>query len=756
MEISAEAAKKSATQTTINPNVSGQIFEEHKNDLTIFFNQDQFTIIKRRRKIHRLIFKHGLYVLMLLLGSIGVYGLNLLPQNLEILMENNNSEREHLAAQQAKSAAMPEISGLVTQLLYGKLAYQQPNISSVSNLITYQGIVLPKVAEVPVTKQLFDMTKFEKGQTTSNDISKLVQQLIIAPANKSSTLPKNATLKLSKGVIEDFNLQCLATQKVSNIVCNKFLATFFTYGKFYDIERYPLDLQTIQSNLKSRRNEHLQFCELIYEHTKRYRESTNILNSIMQQCPEDRRPQYKQLGEFITADQDIGNSIISNWLPTNADINAYKVLSIQQILYKNLQAGTLNKNYITSYLTYVQQLINRNNALSPLYKDITYRIHTNIFLPKLETYPTTSLTKTDINQIINQLTLLNKGNPGLGEKGLESQLTTQGLIQYKEIGTIDIVKKSMEELIRPLRELPDTLKIQRTIISDDQESVELHMEISSTPILNTFKETVKAKIILHRKNDMLYIESMTLINLEDLTTYLQNNIKGTNVTLPQLVVMINENISFYYQPKSAQPQKPLCETIKDNLPEANILSCNTTKIDLFKNGINYTFFLNNEVLVEVSVSDKELEQQINNGLQSVIITKDTTSAYIKDILQITKKETVVEKYTQQRVLINERMKRYLNITPEIEDIDESTFIVTFSVGEIKLQGSYDVPTHIISDISFIIDKESTLLIRGLTLPLNEENRGNLTELVNNPRLYLRLFNQAAFDKYERMLDPIKK
>ena len=41
--------------------------QEQQNDLTIFFNQDQFTIIKRYRKIHRFLFKHGVYVLLLLL-----------------------------------------------------------------------------------------------------------------------------------------------------------------------------------------------------------------------------------------------------------------------------------------------------------------------------------------------------------------------------------------------------------------------------------------------------------------------------------------------------------------------------------------------------------------------------------------------------------------------------------------------------------------------------------------------------------------
>jgi hypothetical protein len=124
-----------------------------------------------------------------------------------------------------------------------------------------------------------------------------------------------------------------------------------------------------------------------------------------------------------------------------------------------------------------------------------------------------------------------------------------------------------------------------------------------------------------------------------------------------------------------------------------------------------------------------------------------------EILQITTQnaEEQREEYTEQRVLINERIKRYLNIIPTITNVDATTFIVTFKIGEINLQGTYDLSSHTISTISFVISENNTLLIRGLSLPLNEENRGNLAELINNPRLFFRLFNQAAFDKYEKML-----
>jgi hypothetical protein len=55
------------------PTFSPHHDEHPANDLTIFFNQDQFSIIKRYRKLHRFLFKHGIYVLMVVLGLLGVY-----------------------------------------------------------------------------------------------------------------------------------------------------------------------------------------------------------------------------------------------------------------------------------------------------------------------------------------------------------------------------------------------------------------------------------------------------------------------------------------------------------------------------------------------------------------------------------------------------------------------------------------------------------------------------------------------------------
>jgi len=79
---------------------------------------------------------------------------------------------------------------------------------------------------------------------------------------------------------------------------------------------------------------------------------------------------------------------------------------------------------------------------------------------------------------------------------------------------------------------------------------------------------------------------------------------------------------------------------------------------------------------------------------------------------------------------------------------ENLFIVLFSLGEFQLQGTYDLTTHTIFDISYVLPNTDNLLITGLSIPLTEENAAELAHIYNNPRLFLRLYNTPLFDEYE--------
>jgi hypothetical protein len=384
-----------------------------KTDLNIFFNQEQFSIIRMYRKLHRFLFKYGIFILTILLGIVGMYllvtkgKLNLplayksSPATLSQVM-NTYKERSTLSDE--------DFSVLIP---YGIVSRSNGYLTSISTLGTYQEVIMPRTFSLPETYPLFDMTAFQLKQTTSGDITTLINALIKNVGSKEETLPFPQTFTIKENVITDFNLQCVSKMKLFGGICEVFLERFYQQGMFYPLGQYAEDMTTLMNAVKDR----APLCSLIYDITLYQRKTFPIFDTLISQCSLEHLQRYRQLSNFIEIEQEFSNGIISSTIYNNATLNAYKLLSIQQMLYKSLNAGTLNKSYLTSYLDYSQDLINRNTGneryLQPLYKDLLYQVNSTILLPKLESHDNTILSKTEINQMVNQINLLNKGNSAL-------------------------------------------------------------------------------------------------------------------------------------------------------------------------------------------------------------------------------------------------------------------------------------------------------------------------------------------------------
>jgi hypothetical protein len=335
--------------------------------------------------------------------------------------------------------------------------------------------------------------------------------------------------------------------------------------------------------------------------------------------------------------------------------------------------------------------------------------------------------------------------------GLEKQLTTSGLVQQREMSEVVTTTKDIEELLKPLLNMNDRLRVQTYTISEERTEIYLQTEITSTKIQTAIEDTLKTKITLYDNQGNLYVKEITLLNEPNLNTFLQSYLYNTPTSFLQLLNVIDENVLFYHEELATEEQPDFCETITEMIGErANILECSDTFIDLFQAGINYSFTRENGILTKVEVSDKTLEQEIASTLQDTLLNKTTSMLLFQEILNADTGTSDEERYISEKLRINERMKNYFNILPMISDIDGEKFEVTFTLGEFTLRGTYDIQTHTITNIFYVIG-EQTLLIKNLVLVLSEENHENLAYLSNNPRVYLSLFNTSAFDKYERML-----
>jgi hypothetical protein len=130
---------------------------------------------------------------------------------------------------------------------------------------------------------------------------------------------------------------------------------------------------------------------------------------------------------FIDIDNSLRQPELLDKVFDDADLNAYKLLSAQQIVYRSLNSSSINEGFIRSYLTFVQNLLNKDNKsgryLNPIYKDILYVFNTDILYATLIKKGRFS---TELN---TQLDQINNGNTLLDYPSLTSQLTTPDIIK---------------------------------------------------------------------------------------------------------------------------------------------------------------------------------------------------------------------------------------------------------------------------------------------------------------------------------------
>ncbi|MCR5411540.1 MAG: hypothetical protein K6E76_00690 [Patescibacteria group bacterium] len=268
---------------------------------------------------------------------------------------------------------------------------------------------------------------------------------------------------------------------------------------------------------------------------------------------------------LIEINQELKGSIINTKIYNDKDINAYKALSLMKILYKNFADGIYNKTNINNYLTFIQELINKDNYtneyLAPIYKDLIYVFNKNILQKRIEISKNETFTKTELSTITNKITLINKGDNALGNIGLEKQLTTPNIVNYKKIQEFDNYEVDIESLLNGIFTLKNRLKIINYIISEDNKNVEIQSEL----LFQNFPDVkFKAKILLSVQDNTLYVQDITVLESEEITEYLRKQNEMEKSTLPQLLNLLNDNIGLFLTETLSEEDHKICQEFAGN------------------------------------------------------------------------------------------------------------------------------------------------------------------------------------------------
>ena len=738
--------------------------------LDLLVDNEWKSVVEKYRKIYRILFRWGTFILTVILWVLWWVMVQVKANQsngLQMIDDSSIWDKSNWAESNIDKILSNQISkdnDIEPIISFGSVSFNNKSFQSKSNLIKYQWIVLPQLISLDLGSTNFvPLDKFANKETTREDLENMVNDLIKNEANyrKTSILPGVQSSRwewktLQWWLMDGFGLGCVKNEKISDFVCDKLLERFYKYGQYYDLSLYSSDLLILVREL-NRQNKDIQpICKMIPEYIwHSWVISSDILGSIMNFCPEEDFQRYKKIVYFIDIDNSLRQPELLDKVFDDPDLNAYKLLSAQQVVYRSLNSSSVNEGFIKSYLTFVQNLLNKDNKaskyLAPIYKDLLYVFDTDVLYTKLIDR---SKSFTDLN---NQLDTINNGNSLLGYPSLTSQLTTPDIIksvwQFKT-GDREVI--TLKDALSKYYTY-DNLRIRRAVELSDVD-MQVQTEIYSDDVIKvTWWQTLKATILLHKKQNVLYVKSINISKQRDLTDTLNIYAADWNVSFDKMLWYINEQIAFWYKApwEDSEVEFTVCNELESmgNMftNDIEVYTCDESSIVLYKWDIEYAFTLVNWILDSFVISDPDLESALKEKFSSIMTSRDNTPTVIKSIVDFELEK--VDDKLEKKLEIIDQFRIHLKLVPKISDIEgeNDVFMVDFSIWSFKLKANYDMNTHMLTKISYVAC-DKILEIRNLTIELSVNNSSQLTELLNNPRMFFANANSAAYRKYQRMCE----
>ena len=741
-------------------NLVSKIDNSEHSILDLLVDDKWYNIIERYRKIYRIVFRRGISCIVTILWIFlwVIFQVNA-KQADEVSLWKLNVDDEIGWPHDLKKEALDlaeNVKDLDVVVYYGFSLLNWNFLQSKSNLMLYDWIVLPQIAYIDSSADLFSLEKFESKEMSRDDVENLVEKLITDAAiyKKTANLSDIKNIKsrwrqIDKWLIEWFNLSCLDTKKISDFFCDKFLYTFYDQGMYYDLSKYWNELLDLVRDLRMQGKDLEPVCNLVNNYTLRSWVSSDELLSILWYCSRSDMDQYKTLVNFIKVENSLWQPELSEEIFDDPNLNAYKLLSAQQSVYKILDWTAVNKNFIISYLKFVQALINKdrgsNKYIASVYKDMLYVFNMDVLYNKL-------LNKWELSSDIkSMLDQINNGHTLYWYSSLISQLTVDDLVKWVDFSSSITVSKTVEELFLQYYSMTDRLKIRKVNFLSDSE-LRVQTEIFTDEILKvTNEETLKATAILYRMDNVLYVKNINIANQPKLSDILNIYAWSEYVSFYAMLTYIDEQVWFWYEPEDDGVKWNLCDNISER-EDVSVYECDDNHVVLYKWDVEYNFSLIDWILDTFTIENEEMDSIIREKLWNVMIMKDNTPAIIKSIVDFELEDSDTDNIEKKLEVVTQ-FRMYFKMEPNVYDLEweSDKFLVEFRLWEFNMQAHYDLNTEMLTRISYI-NCDKTLEIRNLSLEVSWDNEDQLIEILNNPKVFLTQSNPAAYKKYQQMCE----
>lgn len=697
--------------------------------------------IKRYKKIYNIIFKYCFFILV---AIIAIIIFKHLSKNTIALnwTDKYPVERQKLLSEINKNEININNKDTQIKFIQWELIEQSWNLISTNNIISYKWFIMPRILNLPLENSIKNRNEFTTWYDI-NDLEYIIKETIFSYSKSSDKKENLKLLPLTDDSIENtFFVSCLESNH--NWLCRQFISNFLDTFYVYDLSKDYNWLKKISNEIIWTEYKD-QFCTNLMKYVSYTKDTNTNIEWIVSQCDQEIYDNFLSSKAFFWIQEQLENWYIKPNLSHDPDVNAYKLISYQQILYNNISAWNINEANFTTYLNYISSLLKKPWSIDPIYYDMTYWINNNYLIPVLNAkkYKLTENKKNELEWIITNIYNINYENKLEWHKWLEAYIINTWLTEInvlpEDLDIDDYESDTMEQLLKSLKNL-SYLEITNEDITWNVIRINWYLKI------NWMDEALPFSANFENKNWKLIVDKVWISNYSNLSETINTLLKKTDSTILDVYEYISKSIKLYSSDNIATP----CEiiTAKVNSIWWSVIECESDRVYIKKaDNTKFQFTMKNYNIENITISDKELEQTINDVFWWLYTNDVTIANVIWNILSYNTKWDNEESKDASLNIINtlQTVSQYLWVdVSDIKEQWENNVYIEFTLWNIKFSALYNPDTKTLHSLKF---QDKDININYMKLILQNEYANDINNFKINPLKYIEKFDQSAIEEY---------
>lgn len=660
------------------------------------------------------------------------------------------------------------------QIIQGPIQSDWDYIESINNLITYKWYIVPRFFYIYKTFPLVDISYFSTWEYEIKALDNFLQNIILAKKDlgPNNEQKKNKILPLTNNnIIDTFDLSCVFRNKIFQKICNnniqRFIDVFFVYNISMDYD----GLTQLFNKLAWDEQKKQIMCKNLEKYITYANDTNTKIRTLFTKCTSSSIEIFQNFEGFIQIQKELENKQITNTTYTNKNLNTYKLVSVLQVIYKEIINNRMNTTNIMQYFDFLKQVL-KPNKIDGFYKDLNFYFIVYYIKPRLEDPNNRVNHKKEIDTLTKEINTINNGSDLLGFKWLLSQINNRNLIPiaYSDIYTGSESANNEIQKVRNIKLLENIsyLKIKNIIYSWNNILVNGDILLQKAQTSNKEKMKLDTTFSMYYQNSTFIVEKVKVTNQNTLNAVLKELLSKTKLTLNQIYEYIDNNIIFYDKAYQTDTTNLQCEVIQNTFNTQDIVvNCTPGKVIFSKNitqgsestTITYTIWFAEYQITNITISDIQLENTIKEKLKSIQTNQANFMDILKWILSYTlpQAQFTTTEWTNNMLIASEKIKNYLGIN--IVDIAEKNgrILVDFSVWGINFIGNYAISTHTIYPVYFkdILINNLPTKIKNLSLSLDDESQTDIYKFISNPGNYIKSISPESYLIYNKFISERK-